>query len=115
MRVEIRRCRLLRVSRVTSKRAPFNHSAISPHLESTVCERCDADYRIRPPGASWFLSITFRLNRLKRAEARVSMELCQTSQSLENTLTGDEGRARQVRSWARATQFDSRKGIRRLR
>jgi hypothetical protein len=56
----------------------FNHSDISPSLESTVCERPDKDYRTRPTTSKPFVDLVC-IEWFEAWQGQPSAELCQTS------------------------------------
>ena len=111
-------------SRVTSSRATARGLAVaapprrrtttrtSLRLESTRCER--PDIRLSP-SANAASCITLNPAVYGPRHKRPVRGNCVRPRNVLRSLRDAEARARQVRSWARATRLDSRKGIRRLR
>ena len=77
--VQARRRGSVSLTRFAFQACSFNHSDISPLLESTTCERSKADYRTRRRLRSFFLDHV-PVQRFAARERRRRCKLCQTSQ-----------------------------------
>jgi len=97
LRVAVRRYRLVKVAGINFQACSFNHSDISPHLESTSCERSDRDYRTRRRFRFAFLHrVSFQ--RFTRRGAGIAGESCQTCQPRAITYGGSLGLRRGCRA-----------------